>query len=55
MEAGTLIFNIGYGPWQSHAWFHALLAEAKRVSAAMSADSPLVRRLWPRRKKGARR
>ena len=50
VQAGTLVFNIGYGPWQSHAFFHQLCAEAGRVGAALSADSQLALRFWPRRK-----
>ncbi|MDA8584178.1 hypothetical protein N9L68_08075 [bacterium] len=29
-KAGTLIFNIGYGPWQKAAWFHMIVASGQR-------------------------
>ena len=30
VQAGTLIFNLGYGPWQSHAFFHQICATRPR-------------------------
>ena len=50
VQAGTLIFNVGYGPWQSHSFFHQLRAEAERVSRAVKPDSQLALRFWPRRR-----
>ena len=50
VQAGTLIFNIGYGPWQSHSFFHQLVSEAARMAATLSADSQLALRFWPRRR-----
>ena len=46
-KAATLIFNIGYGPWQSAAWFHMICAQGSRLSKTLSANSQLVLRYWP--------
>ena len=43
-----LIFNVAHGPWESSAWFHAMVETAGNLSQCLEADSPVVLRLWPR-------
>lgn len=47
-DAGTLIFNIGYGPWQSANWFHLICAQGNQSTATLTPNSSLVLKLWPR-------
>ena len=35
-KAGTLMFNIGYGPWQKAAWYHMILASGERLPGPSS-------------------
>ena len=45
-KAGTLIANIGYGPWQSAAWFNTLCAQGNTVSAKRTPNDRIVLRFW---------
>ena len=45
-KAATLIFNIGYGPWQKAAWFHLIIAQGNRLCKTLSANSQLLQRYW---------
>ena len=45
-KAGTLIANIGYGPWQSAAWFNTLCAQGNEVSAKRTPNDRIVLRFW---------
>jgi hypothetical protein len=47
-KAATLFLNIGYGPWQSGAWYHGIIDEGQRVSRTVPANSQLLLRFWPR-------
>ena len=47
-KAGTLIFNVGYGPWQKAAWFHMILASGQKVAQTIQPNSRMVLRFWPR-------
>ena len=47
-KAGTLIFNVGYGPWQKAAWYHMILASGQRIAKTMQPNSRMVLRFWPR-------
>jgi hypothetical protein len=47
-KAATLFLNIGYGPWQSGAWYHGILAEGKSLSNTLTANSQLLLKYWPR-------
>jgi len=45
-KAGTLIANIGYGPWQTAAWFNALCAHGDKVVARRSPNDKIVLKFW---------
>ena len=45
-KAGTLIANIGYGPWQTAAWFNALCAQGSIASEKLRPNDRLVLRHW---------
>ena len=45
-KAGTLIANIGYGPWQTAAWFNALCAQGSKASERLRPNDRLVLRHW---------
>ena len=47
-KAGTLIFNIGYGPWQKAAWYHMILASGQKIAQTIQPNSRMVLRFWPR-------
>ena len=47
-KAGTLIFNVGYGPWQKAAWYHMILASGQMVLKTIQPNSRMVLRFWPR-------
>ncbi len=47
-KAATLWLNIGYGPWQSGAWFHAIITEGVRLPHTLKANSRLLMKYWPR-------
>ena len=47
-KAATLIFNIAYGPWQSAAFFHTILAEGHRIVHTLTPSGTLVMRFWKR-------
>ena len=47
-KAATLFLNIGYGPWQSGAWYHAICAEGAKLSQNLPANSQLLLFFWPR-------
>ena len=47
-KAATLWLNICYGPWQSGAWFHAILTEGVRLPQTLKANSRLLMKYWPR-------
>ncbi len=42
LQAGTLIFNIGYGPWQSAALFHLLFANGNQLAKTLTPNKKLV-------------
>ena len=46
-KAATLVFNIGYGPWQSCAWFHQICSQGKKLAETMDDNSPLLLKYWP--------
>ena len=46
-KAGTLIFNVGCGPWQKVAWFHIILASGQKVAQTIQPNSRLGLKLWP--------
>lgn len=46
--AATMIFDLGYGPWETCAWWALMLAEASDMAAHMKADDPLLLSFWPR-------
>ena len=48
VKAATLFLDIGYGPWQSCAWFHMIVSEGQRITKFVPATSKLLRALWPR-------
>ena len=48
-KAATLIFNIGYGPWQAAAFFHLMLAEGQRLPKTLTPSGQFVMRFWRRR------
>ena len=45
-KAATLCFNIGYGPWQSAAWFAMIFAEAHRNARSMKPNSQFLQKYW---------
>jgi hypothetical protein len=45
--AGLLVLNLGYGPFQSCGWWHAMLAEAVDLAKKCKPDSPLLLHVWP--------
>ena len=45
-KAATLIFNIGYGPWQKAAWFHLICSAGHRLSKAMKPSDKLLQRFF---------
>ena len=45
-KAGTLIANIGYGPWQTAAWINTLRAQGNNVSAKRTPNDRIVLRFW---------
>ena len=47
-KAATLWLNIGYGPWQSGAWFHAIITEGVRLPKSIKKNSRLLMRFWKR-------
>ena len=47
--SAVLIYNIGYGPWQSCLWWQTMLAQAAALKNVLTSDSPIVLRLWKRR------
>lgn len=47
-KAATLFLNIGYGPWQSGAWYHGICNEGQRLSTTLPANSQLLLTFWPR-------
>ena len=47
-KAATLFLNLGYGPWQTVAWYHAICAEGYDVSANLPPNSKLLLKYWPR-------
>ena len=53
-KAATLFLNIGYGPWQSGAWYHAICAEGQKVSKNLPTNSQLLLKFWPRILKDAK-
>ena len=47
VKAATLFINIGYGPWQSGAWFHMIINEGHKIAATVPANSQLLLKFWP--------
>ena len=47
-EAASMIFNIGYGPWQSAAYYHMICSQGERCAQTLQPNGALVRRFWPR-------
>jgi hypothetical protein len=47
-KAATLIFNIGYGPWQKAAFYHMIIASGTKISQTLQPNSRLVLKFWPR-------
>jgi hypothetical protein len=47
-KAATLFLNIGYGPWQSGAWYLAICGEGQKLSGELSRNSKLLLKFWPR-------
>ena len=46
--ASLFFMNIGYGPWQSAAWFHLFVAQTRMLNQQLQPDSILPLRFWPR-------
>ena len=44
--AAVMIYNIGYGPWESCAWWNAMLATGQEVASTMNVDGPLIMAFW---------
>ena len=45
-KAGTLIANIGYGPWQTAAWFNTLCAHGDKVVERRKPNDKIVLKFW---------
>jgi hypothetical protein len=45
---GIMIFNVGYGPWETATWWTLLLAQAADLAQCLTPDDPLVLKFWPR-------
>jgi len=45
-KAGTLIANIGYGPWQTAAWFNAVCAHGDKVVKHRKPNDKIVLKFW---------
>ncbi len=45
--AAVMMYNLGYGPWESCAWWALLLAEIDDVASGVKPDSPLLLAYWP--------
>ena len=45
---GIMIFNVGYGPWETATWWTLLLAQAADLAKCLTPDDPLVLKFWPR-------
>ena len=54
-DATTFIYNVGYGPWQSAAWFHSIEAQLNYTAESLEPDSPMLLKFWPRIVAGLRR
>jgi hypothetical protein len=48
-KAGTLVFNIGYGPWQKAAFFHKICAQGNAVAKKLKPNGNMVLKFWRRR------
>jgi hypothetical protein len=47
-QAAILIFNIGYGPWDTSLFFRQFVAQVETLPAILDSNSPLVIRFWKR-------
>ena len=45
-KAGTLIANIGYGPWQTAAWFNSVCAHGEKVVERRKPSDKIVLKFW---------
>ena len=43
-----LIYNIGWGPWSSCAFFRKMVTSTTVHATALEADGPLCHMMWPR-------
>ena len=46
--ASLFWMNIGYGPWQSAAWYHLFVASITALSQQLGADDMMLMKFWPR-------
>ncbi|MCP4242801.1 MAG: hypothetical protein GY772_19785, partial [bacterium] len=46
--ASIAILNVGYGPYETCAWFQLMLAQAADLARNLSPNDPLLLRLWKR-------
>lgn len=44
--AAVMIYNIGYGPWETCAWWGLMLSQTTDLASAMEDDSPLLLAFW---------
>ena len=44
--AAVMIYNIGYGPWETCLWWQQMLAQIDDLAATMDADNALLLALW---------
>ena len=45
--AAIVILNLGYGPYQTAGWWHAMLAEAAELAQKAKPNNPALVKLWP--------
>ena len=48
-QAGNLILNIGYAPWQKANFFQLLCEQGHKIPKTLDANAKLVTKLLPRR------
>ena len=46
-HASIVLLNLGYGPYQTSGWWHAMLAEAAELAVKAKPNNPALVKLWP--------